>query len=327
MNPDRLLDGRLKLRHLILVTTIAEQGTLLRTAAVLHVTQPVVSRSLREVEEAVGTELFTRGPRGVHPTPAGEILIDHAHRVLGVIRTAGVRIGELERVGLEPVRVGTNLAGAYALIPNALVRLKREHPSLTVTVIEGGSEELTTLLQRSTVDLLVGRLQPRTDGTGDPLRRMRLYDEPVRLVVRDGHPADDDRHHDLADLLDHPWILPNGPSQLRSEIDDLFRALGLPLPVDVIECSTMLTVQAILHATDAIAPLPVLIGHNTPGLTVLDTDLATVPRAIGITTLVGAEPPESLKLLLEHLLAVARDLEQEIALAAGRTARGGRRRG
>jgi len=315
MEPERLLDGRLKLRHLTLVTTIAEQGTLLRTAQVLHVTQPVVTRSLREVETVLGVELFTRGPRGVRPTPAGEILIDHAHRVLGNIRSAGIRIGELQRVGLEPVRVGTNLAGAYALIPNALVDLKRDHPKLPVTVVEGGSEELTTQLRRSDVDLLVGRLQPRSDTTQEPLRRLRLYDEPVRLVVRAGHPALGADERNLEHLLAHPWILPNAPSPLRSEIDDLFRARDLPLPDDIIECSTILTVQAILTATDAIAPLPVLIGHRTPGLEVLDTELDTVPRAIGITTLAGAVQPTSVQRFIAKLLTAAQDLEQEIAAA------------
>ncbi|GAB2828221.1 LysR family transcriptional regulator [Actinocorallia aurea] len=316
MDPERLLDGRLKLRHLTLVTTIAREGTLLRTAQVLHVTQPVVTRSLREAEAAVGVELFTRGPRGVRPTPAGEILIAHAHRVLGNIRAAGVRISELQRVGLEPVRVGTNLAGAYALIPNALVELKREHPNVSVTVIEAGSDELTALLRRSDVDLLVGRLQPRTDTTAEPLRRLRLYDEPVRLVVRQGHPAADAQERDLEDLLAYPWILPNAPSLLRSEIDDLFRLQDLPLPTDITECSTILTVQAILRATDAIAPLPVLIGSNTPGLMVLDTELDTVPRSIGITTLAGPEQPTSVQRFIRELVTAARSLEKEIAVAS-----------
>jgi DNA-binding transcriptional LysR family regulator len=327
MDPERLLDGRLKLRHLTLVTTIAQEGTLLRTAEAMHVTQPVITRSLREVEAVLGTELFVRGPRGVRPTPAGEILIDHAHRVLGNIRSAGLRISELQRVGLEPVRVGTNLAGAYALIPQALIRLKQEFPGLAVTVIEAGYEELGTLLQRSDVDVLVGRLQPRSDNAAEPLRRLRLYDEPVRLVVRHDHPALADDERDLESLLAYPWIVPNAPSLLRSEIDDLFRARDLPLPVDVVECSSILTVQAILHATDAIAPLPVLVGHGTPGLAVLNTELDTVPRAIGITTRAETQQPASVRRFIKNLVEVAAELEQEIEAASRPRRKRARRKG
>ncbi len=326
MDPERLLDGRLKLRHLTLVTTIEREGTLLRTAQSLHVTQPVVTRALREIEDVLGVELFVRGPRGVRPTPAGEILIDHAQRVLGNIRSAAVRIGELQRVGLEPVRVGTNLAGSYALIPTALIELKREHPGLSVTVVEGGSEDLAVQLRRTDVDLLVGRLQPRTDPNAEPLSRLRLYDEPVRLVVREGHPALNAEDRQVEHLLDYPWILPNAPSLLRSEIDDLFLSQDIPLPTDVIECSTILTVQGVLTATDAIAPLPVLIGHNTAGLAVLDTELATVPRAIGITTVAGVEQPASVQDFIRLLVEAARHLEKEIAAASRPASRRRRRR-
>lgn len=312
MDPELLLDGRLKLRHLILVTAIEREGTLLRTAQALHVTQPVISRSLREIEGVLDVELFVRGPRGVRPTQAGEILIDHAHRVLGNIRSAGARISELQRVGVEPVRVGTNLAGASALIPQALIELKREHPKIAVAVVEAGPEELATALRRNELDLLVGRLQPRSETDTEPLRRLRLYDEPVRLVVREGHPALGTADRDLEHLLDHPWILPNAPSLLRTEIDDLFRARDLPSPEDVIECSTILTVQALLLATEAVAPLPVLIGRNTAGLAVLDTELDTVPRAIGITTLADAEHPVSVRRFIAKLVEASRSLRTGI---------------
>lgn len=313
MDPERLLDGRLKLRHLTLVTTIAREGTLLRTAQVLHVTQPVVTRSLREVESVLEVELFTRGPRGVRPTSAGLILIDHAQRVLGSIRAAGTRIAELQRVGIEPVRVGTNLASAYSLVPQAMIELKRAHPNLSASVAEAGPEQLISSLMRSEVDLLVGRLQPVPATESTPIRRVRLYDEPVRLVVRVDHPAlgwDPDRL-DLENLLCYPWVLPNAPSPLRSEIDELFSSRDLPRPADVIECATALTVQAILIGTDAIAPFPALIGSMTPGLALLDIDLHTVPRAIGIMTLDDAHQPSSVQEFIRILKATAAQLRRD----------------
>ncbi len=66
-----LLDGGFKLRHLRLITTIAENGTIAGAARDLYVTQPVVTRGLREAEEILGVTLFDRGPRGVTPTLTG----------------------------------------------------------------------------------------------------------------------------------------------------------------------------------------------------------------------------------------------------------------
>ncbi|MGW0450231.1 LysR family transcriptional regulator, partial [Streptosporangium sandarakinum] len=93
--PLDLLSGRLKLRHLVLVTTIAEQGSVLRAAERLHLAQPAVTRGLREVEHILGVELFTRGPRGVTPTLFGEAFIDHARAVQAELRRAGDRIAGL----------------------------------------------------------------------------------------------------------------------------------------------------------------------------------------------------------------------------------------
>lgn len=93
MVTDRLLDGRVKIRHLVLVTAIADEGTLVRAAESLHITQPVVTRGLREVEEVLGVPLFERLPRGVRPTQYGHSFIERARSVLAELRAAGRRCG------------------------------------------------------------------------------------------------------------------------------------------------------------------------------------------------------------------------------------------
>lgn len=308
MDPDRLLDGRLKLRHLILVTTVARAGTLIRAAEILHVTQPVVTRSLQETESILGVELFARGPRGVTATPAGEILIEHAYQVLGSLRAMGGRLRALETDALDPVRVGTNLAGAHALLPRAIVRLKLDHPDLTVSVIEASGEELLAGLRHNEIDLVVGRLHDDEVG-GVPLRNIRLYEEPVRLVVRAGHPATR-ASREIQDLMDYPWVLP-GDGLLRTELIGLFRARGLSPPRNLVECSTILTVDAIVRQSDAVAPLPLLLGASAPDLVVLDTAMETVPDAIGVTLLRGRDPSGGTRSLLRYLRAVGSDLHAE----------------
>lgn len=307
MNVDHFLDGRLKLRHLVLVTIVADEGTLVGAAKAMHVTQPVVTRGLQDIESIIGVELFARGPRGVRPTQYGEILIEHARAVVGNVQAAAGRIHELQRLGMEPVRVGTNLAGAYSLLPHSLIRLKKAHPRLTVSVIEAMPEELGLHLSRGEVDVLVGRLQPSS--LRATLRHVRLYDEPVRLVVRREHPCLGSSAGEIEDLLDLPWILPGQATQLRQEIDELFDRRGLPLPADIIECSTILTLRAILLETDAVAPLPMLIGARDPLLAMLPLSLETVPREIGITTVADRPPSASTRLLIKEIVAVARETD------------------
>ena len=311
MNTERFLDGRLKLRHLVLITTIADQGTLIGAASELYVTQPVVTRALREAESIVGAELFTRGPRGVRPTAYGEILLEHARAVLGNLRSAADRIDELRRVGIQPVRVGTNLAAAYSLLPSALIRLKAQHPKLTVTIVEGTPDDLDVRLARSEIDLLVGRLQ--TNRAGGTFRHVPLYEEPVGIVVRRHHPAAETPVRGLEELQDYPWILPERPTILRDELDELFARRGLPLPRNLIECSTILTLRSILLRTDTIASLPLLVGARDNDLTYLPIPLETVPRTIGITTLADRPPSPSTRLLIKHLITEAQEISTELA--------------
>ncbi len=136
MQTQQLFGGKLKLRHLVLLTTIADEGSFVAAAENLYVSQPAVTRSVRELEDLVGAELFVRGPRGVTPTPAGEILIEQARSALGNLCRASEQIEEVLQGGARPLRVGTNLAGAYALLPRAVVALKRTHPDITVSVVE-----------------------------------------------------------------------------------------------------------------------------------------------------------------------------------------------
>ncbi|MFD0692319.1 LysR substrate-binding domain-containing protein [Actinomadura fibrosa] len=307
---DWLLDGRFKLRHLTLVGAIAEQGSLVGAAQALHITQPVITRGLKEAEEVLGVRLFERGPRGVTPTVYGELLVEHARMILGNLREVGENIEQIRRAGDRPVRVGTNLAGAYTLLPRAVVALKSERPRTVVSVTEGVPDELVKLLRRHEVDLLVGRLAPERDDAG--LRRMRLYEEPVRIVVRRGHPALDDPAPTLAALGGYPWILPNRPALLRDELDDLFAERGLEPPENVIECVTILTIRAILTATDAVAPLPSLIAAGDERLDVLAIELGTVPQTIGVTWRADQELSDGARAIVGHLRRVAESITAEM---------------
>lgn len=305
----RILDGRLKLRHLVLITTIARHGSLVAAADALHVTQPVVTRGLRDAEEAVGVPLFDRGPRGVKATPFGEIMIDHAVSALANIRNAGIQIQELRRVGVRPVRVGTNMAGAMALLPKALIVLKDAQPHLTTSVVEGQPEDLTAMLLRGDLDVVVGRIHGGK--WPDALRHIKLYDEPVRIAARRDHPALVNGVSHLADLLRYPWILPGPGSRLRDELDEVFALMASALPRNLMECSTIPTVREILLDTDAVAPLPLLVVADDEQLDVIDVPLDTIPRSIGISFLADPAPSGGTVELISYLTQVAKAIARE----------------
>ncbi|MER6579102.1 LysR substrate-binding domain-containing protein [Nonomuraea sp. NPDC001023] len=303
--PLDLLSGRLKLRHLVLVTTIAEQGGVLRAAEHLHLAQPAVTRGLREVEQILGVELFTRGSRGVTPTLFGEAFIDHARAVQAELRRAGERIAGLADGTAGTVTVGTLLAATNVLLPRSIAALKAERPGITVIVKEGTFDSLVPQLTGGDLDLILGRLNPIEDRPD--LRQIPLYNEPVLLVARAGHPAAHAR--ELAGLLDYPWILPLEQTSLRRELEQVFHRNGLPLPPDRTECTSILTIRSLLLGTDMIAALPALFVRTDPQLLELPVPLPSVRRSVG-ATLPGARAlTPAGKVMLAHLQQQARHLD------------------
>ncbi|MEU8246871.1 LysR substrate-binding domain-containing protein [Nonomuraea sp. NPDC048916] len=307
---DKLLDGRLKLRHLTLVTGIADQGSVVGAAKALHVTQPVVTRGLHEVEAILGVSLFDRGHRGVTPTIYGESFIEHARAVLAQLRQAGRQLDLLARAELGRVRVGTHLAGSNLLLPRAIASLKSEHPRLTVIVREATPDLLQTALLTGDTDLTIGRLTPSLP---QGLAQERLYAEPVRLVARAGHPAHELREPTLGQLAGYPWIFPVSQTELRAELEELFVHEGLPIPADRVECTSILTVRQLLLTTDMIAALPMLIAEDDAHLGVIDTPLPSIRRSVGVTFPADRPLSPATGALLTHLRQEAARLRPGLA--------------
>lgn len=76
--------------------TVAEEGAVVRAAAKLHISQPPLTRRIRQLEEELGTQLFERLPRGVRLTPSGERLLPHARRILAAMEAARAVVGAPE---------------------------------------------------------------------------------------------------------------------------------------------------------------------------------------------------------------------------------------
>ncbi|MGW7414363.1 LysR substrate-binding domain-containing protein [Streptomyces sp. NPDC054863] len=295
-----LLDGRLKFRHLTLLVAIIDHGSVVRAAETLHLTQPAATRTLRELETVAGLPLFVRVPRGMRPTVYGEALAEHARAVVAEVRRAEEHLTGLREGQDGTVTVGTLLAGANVLLPRAVARLKRERPRLTVVVREGTPDLLHPALLTGELDVIVGRLGS-APGEGDRLRQRKLYREPIRLAVRSGHPLSGADGMTLTDTLGFPWILPVEQTALRQELSALFADRGLPLPADRVECTSILTMRALLLQTDMVALLPELVLRDDEHLAALPVELPSVGRTVGTTEAAHRTRTPALQALLHHL--------------------------
>ncbi|WP_188589133.1 LysR family transcriptional regulator, partial [Gordonia jinhuaensis] len=191
MNHLKLLDGRLKIRHLVLIDALSRQGSVIGAAAELHIAQPVATRGLREVETLLGVELYARGPRGISPTVFGAAFTEHARAVLAQLNQASRHVEELANADRGSALVGIHLAGSNLLLPRAISYLKAKRQSLTVVVREGSPEFLLSELEMGHIDMIVGRLTSpsgRSPITGPGSSRASSY---LQSISRSRSPRGD----------------------------------------------------------------------------------------------------------------------------------------
>lgn len=294
-----LLDGRLKLRHLLLIDALSAYGSTVRAAEHLHVTQPAVTRGLQELEIILGVTLFERTARGLDPTIFGEAFTLHAQNVIAQLRQAGTHIADLAAGGRGTVTVGTHLFGSNMLLPRAISTFKGEHPASTVLVHHATPDDLYADLLAGEVDMIVGRLYPHPDP--ERVTDIPLYREPIYLVTRHGHPLQSAAGLVLADLIDQPWVLPVTGTSLRREIEELLLRHGLRLPTNRVECTSFLTVHQLLLETNAIGLLPALVVAEDRLLTPLRLPMPSLHRPVGATTAAGRTINPAAQLMLSHL--------------------------
>lgn len=253
MSSHRYLRSRLKTRHLLLLTALADEGNVHRAAQALAMTQPAASKMLRELEQMLEVQLFERLPRGVQPTEYGKALIRHARLVIESLDQAHDELAGLKEGQAGHVRVGAITSPAVRLLPDVIATLKREAPMLDVTVEVESSNVLLERLAQDRLDLVIGRLSEEHDKLS--LNYEPLTFEPVNAVVRPGHPLLRQPSLTLDLLEPATWIVPPLGSVLRHRFELMFQRASVRPPTRVVETSAPLFITRLLECSDMLAVL------------------------------------------------------------------------
>ena len=279
------LAQRLSLRHLRLVVAIVNEGNLLRAAGSLNMTQSAVTKALQDAEAQMGVLLFDRTNRGVIATEFGTALAAHARLILAQVEKAEAQLANL-RDGTEgQVSIGTLLAGSADILPEAIARLHKTHPSIMVKVEEGTNDVLMPALRAGELDMVLGRLPEFRDREG--LKQDHLLNDFAQIVARRDHPLASKANLRLADLRNCAWILPSPTTTLRRQIDKAFRDENLEPPAQSVETVSFLTSRRLLQLTDFLAVWPSQLVRqelSARTIVVFDVPLPTTIRPIGIST-------------------------------------------
>jgi LysR family pca operon transcriptional activator len=306
-------DVRIRLRHLQCFLSIAQHKGVGTAADALRMTQPALSKTLRELEEILDTRLFERGRKGMALTRSGEIFLEYAAGSVAAIRSGVDRLRAEKETSGRHVTVGARPTAETRLLPNAIREFKKKMPDTSVRVVAGDGPDLLRMLRVGEVDFVVGRLVAPESMI--ELSFQELYTEPLTIVVRQGHALTTSKRPKLSDLLIYPCVLPPHGNVVREEIERFFIARGQKHPRNVVETASVGFGRSYTMATDSVwfAARGIVAPDLESGVLVsLAVGMAAQQAPVGIFVRAGLEPSPASK----QLIAAVRQAAGSAAVAA-----------
>lgn len=244
---------RLELRPLGHFLAVMDERTLGRAARRVNLSQPALSKSIRQLEATLGVPLFERGAGGMMPTRYGTALADRARLIVQEARHAQEEIEGLCDRWNGTVTVGAGPSIAGSVLAAATADLKSRRPGLHVAVLEGMLEDHLPALLNGSADFAVGT-------AGDPvpngLMAEYLFSDTVVVAGRAGHPLAGHDALTLERLTAYPFVLPRAPDILRCDLERRFAEAPTDFPDGVVETNSLGFMKALLLGGDYLAYLP-----------------------------------------------------------------------
>ena len=238
------------LKRLGHLAALADHLNFRRAAQAVHLSQPAFSRSIQAAEAELGLALFERASADVRCTPAGEFVVERARRLLQENSRFERDVALYRNHEIGELALGFGQFTAARLLPPLLAHLRQRYPKVSVRVQVQSPSYLLAPLKRQELDFFVG--DARFAAGDDTFEVRPIGSVAGSFYVRKGHPLLARKTVHMADLA--PFGLATGRLPVPVQAA-LRRLMGLgesdELPIAV-ECDDILSLKAILMATDTI---------------------------------------------------------------------------
>jgi DNA-binding transcriptional LysR family regulator len=298
---------RMKLHDLHVLMAVVQAGSMNKAAALLNTGQSAISRSIAELEHAVGVRLVDRTPRGVEPTKYGRALLDGGAAVFDDLRQAVKNIEFLADPTAGEVRIGCTPLLAASFISAIIDRLSRRHPRMVFHLVTGYVEALHRELSGRNVDLLLARkFGPIAD---ERLSFEFLFDDASVVAAGAQSPWVRRRKLEFAELLNEPWVLPPPGSEIASIAMEAFRANGVDYPRTTVVTDSPHARMSLLATGRFVTILPasaLKFPAARPEIRALPLQVPKARAPSGIVTLKGRAPSPVAQLFIDCAREVAK---------------------
>lgn len=301
------MDRRIKFRHIEAFVTIAHAKRLKRAAEQLHLTQPAISKTLKDLEDILGVSLMDRSRAGIRMTPEGETFLRFAEQSLSSLRNGLNSIATAQTLGGSTLAIGALPSVTGHLIPKACTLFRAQMPDTILRILESPHDALTDQLRADTLDIVVGRMGNPQSMVG--LSFTQLYSEDVVIVVAPNHPL---RGATRLDQLEgFPVVYPPQSAAIRPLIARKMIAADIPLFTDRIESTsgplgralTLGAMQALWVTSKGVVVDDLAVGS----LVALEIDMTDTAGPVGIMAQSEKPPSAAAQLFRRCLIDVVQE--------------------
>jgi len=260
-----------------LLVAIADAGNMTKGGAACFLAPSTASLRIKHLEEIVGTRLFKREPRGVSPTRAGQIMVDHCRRCLGELEEMQASLIPFSEDVHSQVVIYANSSAIANFLPEDLQSFLKSHPKARITLEEHVSRDVLVAVVEGRADIgILTQADPHPD-----LAYFPYHEDEIVLLAALSEPWEHGGHVAFLDCLRHPFVSQQNGSAIHSFL--LGKASELGKRVDVrIQVAGFSAVASMVRscAGVAIVPRSTLGAINCDGLRVVELKDAWAKRTL-----------------------------------------------
>ncbi|WP_439534096.1 LysR family transcriptional regulator [Polymorphobacter sp.] len=274
----------MELRHLRHFVAVVDAGNLSRAADKVCITQPALTRSIKNLEEILGAVLLERRPRGIVPTPAGNALYHYAQLMLNEAHRARDEVRAVQKGTKGELAIGIAAMFADHIIDRAVAAVCGSGRDVAMTVTQGFLEELVEALRDGRLDVIFSNLSNMKipdDVTVEPILDIHAY-----VFASAGHRLAAHSGLDKQALLGERWAVVDQP-HMKDFLDHYFSADGLRVPDYVVRTNSLNLISSLIANSGFIGILPehVVQRRSLRGtICRLDAPGCPVVRKVGLMT-------------------------------------------
>jgi LysR family pca operon transcriptional activator len=312
-----VIDARMKIRHLQCFLEVARLGHVGRAAEQLFVTQPAVSKTIRELEDILAVQLFSRSRNGLALTSFGEIFQHYAATGIVALQQAIDSVAQGRMRGDTIIRVGALPSVGARIVPQAVLHLTAARVDATVSLVSAPNRFLIEGLKSRDLDIVVGRLAQPEQMVG--LTFEQLYSERLVVVVRPGHPLAASPTFDLKRIADYTVIMPGKEDITRPTVDRLLIANGIGTLERRIETVSSDFSRAFLQHSDAVWVISYGVAALDLGagsLVELPADVSDTMGPVGMTTRADEQPSPIVSQFMKATRVAAEQIRGALEVSA-----------